>query len=200
MRPHVTIGVTGGIGSGKSFVADILRTECGIPVYDCDSRAKWISDNDGSVRQQLIELAGESVYHGPKLVRSELARYVFSNTGNAHKVENVIHPAVKRDFVRWRMQESSDMVSVESAILYESGFDRLVDYVIFVDADVGTRIARAMARDGSDRQQVEARMAMQHVDEGLALASHVIYNVGKSREALSAELKQMINNIKNKYK
>ncbi len=200
MRPHVTIGVTGGIGSGKSFVADILRTECGIPVYDCDSRAKWISDNDGSVRQQLIELAGESVYHGPKLVRSELARYVFSNTGNAHKVENVIHPAVKRDFVRWRMQESSDMVSVESAILYESGFDRLVDYVIFVDADVGTRIARAMERDGSDRQQVEARMAMQHIDEGRALASHVIYNVGKSREELSAELKQMINNIKNKYK
>ncbi len=200
MMLHVTIGIAGGIGSGKSLVADILRTECHVPVYDCDSRAKWISDNDCDVRRQLIELAGDKVYSGTKLVRSELAHYVFSDTGNAHKVENVIHPAVKKDFVRWRMQESSNIVSVESAILYESGLDRLVDYVIFVDADVSTRIARAMKRDGSDRQQVEARMAMQHIDEGRALASHIIYNVGKSREELSAELKQIINSIKNKYK
>ncbi len=192
----ITIGVTGGIGSGKSFVSDLLRAACCVPVYDCDSAAKRICDNDDGVKRRLIALAGNKVYSGGRLVRSELARYTFSGTENAHKVEAVIHPAVKADFMEWRRREPSGMVGIESAILYASGFDSLTDYVVFVDADQETRIARAIDRDGTDRRQVEARIAMQPVEDDKARASHIIYNVGKSRAELTRELRQVIDSIK----
>ena len=172
------LGITGGIGSGKSYVARLLHVHWNIPVYDCDAAAKRLEEEDPSLRQALIAAVGPEVYDGEigHLVRPVLARYLFSSEAHASTVNAIVHPAVQRDFQRWAECQRDGLLAVESAILYESGFDSLVDLVLYVDAPLDVRIRRAMRRDGASLAQVEARIARQDSEQGRSRAHYVIFN------------------------
>ena len=175
------IGITGGIGSGKSIVSRLLK-QMGVPVYDSDYEAKCITLTDDSVREGLTKLLGEEVYRGGVLNKPFLASYLFASSENSKRVEQIIHPAVKRHFQRWcEIHSSSPIVAMESAILIESGFTDCVDVVLLVTAPLEMRLARAVARDNVDEAKIRERMALQLSDEEKQKhAHHVIVNDGKT--------------------
>ena len=172
----ITIGITGGIGSGKSVVSRILHT-LGIPVYDSDSRAKWLNDHSPVIRQALTDLIGSDLYENGMLRRDRLAAAIFSSGDLLERVNGIIHPEVKKDFCQWRSECESDLCAVESAILFSSGFDSLCDTVIRVDAPEKIRQERAMTRDGSP-ETVRQRMLSQGREQSLAKAGadHTVFN------------------------
>lgn len=198
MSERLLLGITGGIGSGKSYVASILAGRLGIPVYDCDSRAKRLNEEDGGIRSALTALVGRDVYDGPRLVKPVLAAYLFAGEEHARRVADIVHHVVRRDLLEWAGAQDGQVLAVESAILYESGFDSLVDKVIFVDATPEVRLSRAMRRDSSPREQIESRMAVQRTGEARKRADFVLLNDGRSDAELERELKSIITSIRNK--
>ena len=152
------IGITGGIGSGKSYICQRLKTR-GIEVYDCDSAAKRLIRTSDSIRRQLTQLIGEDTYIGDSLNKVAVARFLLASERNAHAIDHMVHPAVFQDFM------DSGMQWMESAILYESGINKLVDRVIVVTAPLEIRIQRVMQRDGITRENVEQWMQRQWSQE-----------------------------------
>ena len=138
--------ITGGIGSGKSFVCSRLRA-AGIEVYDCDAGAKRLMRSSPLLQEELRRLVGEEVYVGGVLQKRVLAQYILESGEHAQRVDDIIHPAVARDFM------DSGLHWLESAIFFDSGFDRRVnvDRVVCVTAPRETRISRIMNRDGISR-------------------------------------------------
>lgn len=166
----ITIGITGGIGSGKSVVSNILRT-LDIPVYDSDNRAKWLNDNSKTIKKGLTELFGEGLYDGNELRHDRLAAAIFSSKEMLTLVNGIIHPEVKNDFLSWKNKYDGNICAIESAILYSSGFDSLCDKIIHVDAPVDIRIQRVMARDASSVEAVKKRILSQAKEYKLALSA-----------------------------
>ena len=158
----IKVAITGGIGSGKSHVAKKMTELLGIPVYDSDANAKRLNEESAEIRQGLTELVGMDIYdeHG-RLDKRKLAAFIFSAPENAKRVNALVHPIVLTDFLHWAEKQDAAVVAIETALLAESGIDRIVDKVIRVDAPLEIRIERAMLRDGSTRSQVLARMACQ---------------------------------------
>ena len=192
----IRLGITGGIGSGKSYIARLLSDELGVPVYDCDAQAKRLNDEDPLIREALTRLVGAEVYAGGRLVRPVLAAYLFQSEEHAARVNAIIHPAVHRDFLRWQQQhEGCALVALESAILYESGFHRFVDSVLFVRASQPLRIQRAMQRDGASRRQVEQRILRQHAQDYEHLADYIINNESATRPELLHRLRLILQDI-----
>ena len=152
------IGITGGIGSGKSYICQRLKTR-GIEVYDCDSAAKRLIRTSDSIRRQLTQLIGEDTYIGDSLNKVAVARFLLASESNAQAIDHIVHPAVFQDFM------DSGMQWMESAILYESGINKLVDCVIVVTAPLEIRIQRVMQRDGITRENVEQWMQRQWSQE-----------------------------------
>lgn len=153
------IGLTGGIGAGKSFVAKRLTEKFGILVYDCDAHAKRLMTESNVIRAALVELIGDAVYcEDGSLNKPLLVDYIF-NKGGADAVNAIVHPVVMADCRQWTARY--EISAVESAILYEAGFDRFCDVVICVTASLETRIRRAMVRDNTSRDQVVARINAQ---------------------------------------
>lgn len=175
------LGLTGGIGTGKSYVAALMRG-MGIPTYDSDSRAKWLMQNDASLKSALTALVGEGLYGEDGMMdRKLMAAYIFADDAGRRAVESLVHPAVKCDFKAWTDEQESEFAVFESAILFESGFDGCVDFTVVVDAPLETRIRRCMERDGASRAEVESRMACQMSQQDkLRLARFVITNDGKT--------------------
>lgn len=157
------IGITGGIGSGKSYISRQYALQ-GVPLYDCDTEAKRLEVQDPQVRQALIQTVGAEVYHPDgSLNKPFLAQYLFANEENASRISRIVHPAVRRDIQRWCQQhQDADMVIIESAIFEESGLRDLLDELWLVTAPLETRIQRVMLRDHCTRQQVLQRIAQQH--------------------------------------
>lgn len=161
----IKIGITGGIGSGKSVVSRLLGV-MGIPVYDSDSETKRLMASDGVIRKELQALVGEEVYAGGVLNKPLLASYLFANSENARRVNGIIHPRVKEDFRQWVQRHSAcPIVGIESAILVEAGFADEVDSIVMVYAPEEVRIARAVRRDASSRELIEKRVRGQMNDE-----------------------------------
>lgn len=176
------IGLTGGIGSGKSVVSRLLRI-MGIPVYDSDTEAKRIIATDHTVHRQLSELIGQDILRNGELNRSLLASYLFAKPNHAEGVNRIVHPRVKEDFIRWASSYEGEktVVAMEAAILLEAGFKSEVDFVVMVYAPPEARIARAMKRDGLSREQVVARIDSQMCDElKRKQADFVITNDGET--------------------
>ena len=173
------LGITGGIGAGKSFVAQCF-VQMGVPVYDCDNEAKRLMLTDSSVIDALKNLVSPDVYCvDGSLNKQLLANFVFSDAGNREKVNRIVHPAVFRDFERWANSQKTDIVAVESAILFESGLSELVDASVCVVAPMELRIERVMKRDNTDSEKVRARIASQMSDsERTAKSDFVIVNDG----------------------
>lgn len=191
-----TIGITGGIGSGKSYVSALLQREFGIPVYDCDKEAKRLTVESKEIRQKLIELVGPEVFDGETLNKQRLADYLFSDPENASRVNAIIHPAVLKDFRLWtEKQKPKKMVALESAILFESGFNAFVDKVLFVDAPEEVRLQRAMRRDSAKEEQIKARMKMQQPEIHRAQADFIINNFKADDTRLLEQLTNIIHKL-----
>jgi len=173
------IGLTGGIGSGKSLVAKIFL-DLEVPVYPADERAKSIYNTNDSVKREIINLLGQSVYQDNKINRKKLAALIFRNKNLLEKVNQIVHPAVRGDFEDWcRQYTDKKYVLQEAAILFESGSNKHMDYIISVDAPVEVRIKRVMDRDGMPREQVLERINHQMEDkERNELSEFIIYNDG----------------------
>lgn len=191
----VILGITGGIGSGKSYISSLLRKQMNVPVYDCDTEAKRLICEDDTIRQKLTELAGASVYRNGELQKNVLADYLFASQQHVQQVNAIVHPAVRKDIGKWVKQQDSPVVAVESAILYESGFDTLVDKVLFVKAPLELRIQRSMKRDGSTREQVEARIGMQQSEQQQKKADFVIDNGTEGKKGLLDALQGVLKKI-----
>jgi dephospho-CoA kinase len=173
------IGLTGGIGSGKSTVAEIFRT-IGIPVYESDSKAKEIMATDANVRTRIIDLFGAKAYDNSNIDRTWIAEQVFSDRQKLEKLNAIVHPAVFADLVNWVSEEeqlNAPYLIQESAIIFEEDLLDRFDAVILVVANEEARISRVMERDRWTRDKVLDRMAHQWKDDAkIPLADYVIFN------------------------
>ena len=177
------IGLTGGIGSGKSTVAALFRT-LGIPVYESDSRAKELMHSDDQLRQKIISLFGPEAYLSDGVLnRKWIASLVFNDQSLLEKLNNIIHPAVYEDLKKWadeELQKQAPYLIQESAILFEENLSKRMKSVILVVADEETRIDRVTKRDTVSREDVLDRMRNQWNDfEKIPLSDYVIYNDGE---------------------
>lgn len=161
----IKIGITGGIGSGKSVVSRLLEA-MGIPVYISDVESKQLSHSDPVIRRELCSLLGEEVYVDGRLNKPLLASYLFGHPDHARNVNAIIHPRVKEDFRCWASaRKQFPILGMESAILIESGFADEVDVVVMVYAPLETRLIRAVKRDNTSRELVMKRICSQMSDE-----------------------------------
>ncbi len=177
----IRVGITGGIGSGKSVVSRLLEL-MGIPVYISDVESKRLTSCDPVIRRELCALLGDDVFLNGELNKPFLASYLFSDPAHAVRVNGIIHPRVKEDFREWVMRRNhAPVVAMESAILIESGFAGEVDVVVMVYAPLEVRVQRAMQRDRTTREQVLQRIHSQMSDEEKrAQAGYVIVNDGET--------------------
>ena len=189
----IKIGVTGGIGSGKSFLSSMLK-ERGIPVFDSDTEAKKLMLTDVFISASLKSLLGEDVYTGGKLNKPLLASYIFSSADNAAKINSIVHPRVKKAFLSWadeRFSGGDRVVAIESAILFESGFSDVVDKIVTVVAPIDVRVSRVMSRDSTTRDKVMERINSQMGDdEKISKSDFIIENDG--RKPLNEQIDVML--------
>lgn len=158
------VAITGGIGSGKSTVCELLSRR-GVACYNSDSRAKWLMESSLPLREKLIARFGDTVYCQGGLNRAYLAERVFRCEAELRALNAIVHPAVMEDFEAWAQQQEGDYVVLESAILFEAGLEGYVDAVVSVVAPQELRIERAMLRDGASREDVARRVASQLSDD-----------------------------------
>jgi dephospho-CoA kinase len=170
------VGITGGIGSGKSTVAKVFEV-LGIPVYYADEAARRVMNEDEEVRQQIIQHFGASSYTNNQLDRAYIASQVFSNKQKLELMNSLVHPATIRDSENWMRRQTTPYAIKEAAVIFESGTQDQYDYIIGVTAPVPLRVLRSMKRDGSTREQVLARMEKQIQDViKMRLCDFIIYN------------------------
>ena len=161
------IGITGGIGSGKSVISRILKT-MGYPVYDSDSWAKHLMNNHPNIRQTLINKFGIETYTPEGLNRTYLAQQIFNDKANLAFVNSIVHPTVCNHFMQWAANQHTEFVFIESAILFSSGLDTILDKVIYVNAPQQLRIQRAILRDNATAEAIAARINNQSHDNEYA--------------------------------
>ncbi|MBR5464609.1 MAG: dephospho-CoA kinase [Alistipes sp.] len=160
------VGITGGIGSGKSTVCRLFA-ERGVAVYDTDAAAKRLMAESEELKAQIIARFGAESYCDGELNRPYLAQRVFGDAQEREALNRLVHPAVIADFEQWAESQTGSYVLLESAILYEAGLDQHLDRVVAVLAPKSLRLERAMLRDGASREQIENRMAAQMDDDTL---------------------------------
>lgn len=172
------IGITGGIGSGKSVVSRILQL-MGYPVYSSDQRAKEIMVEDQSIISGLKNLFGEAAYTNSNLNRSYIATQLFQDDSKRIAMNNLVHPAVRADFQQWIENQKSPILFQESALLFETGNYKSFDGIILVTAPEEVRMQRVKERDQLTDEQVQARFNAQlSEEEKMKLTNHIIYNDG----------------------
>lgn len=189
----IKIGITGGIGSGKTIIAELLKV-MGIPVYIADEESKRLTDSSPVIRKKLIALLGDDIYKEGKPDRSLLASYIFNRPDILKAVNAIIHPEVLLDFLNWSTRQDGKICAIESAILFESGFDKTVDIKLMVYAPVSLRIERAVQRGTLTREEVERRINNQLPDEiKREMSDKVILNDGTC--ALIPQVKELLSSI-----
>ena len=173
-----TIGITGGIGSGKSMVAKVLQL-MGYPVYSSDQRAKEIMHEDQLLIVGLKELFGEEAYLDSNLNRPYIAAQIFKDASKRTAMNNLVHPAVRKDFQNWVSRQKSPVLFQESALLFETGNYKSFDAVILVSAPEKVRMQRVKERDQLTDEQVQSRFnAQMPEEEKMKLTNLVIHNDG----------------------
>ena len=190
-----TLLVSGGIGSGKSFVIKTFNA-LDVPSYDADSRARGLYDSDPELLSSVVALAGEGILSDGKLDRRALASLIFTSPELKEGVESLVHPAVMRDFFRWRDSRTEPLVIMESAILPEHPeLLEQMDYKLAVTAPLELRIRRVMERDGASREKVLERIACQWSDaKRLAVSDFTIVNDGV--QAILPQIIEILDRIK----
>lgn len=185
------VAVTGGIGTGKSYVCRLLEMR-GIQIYDCDAAAKHLMRHSHTLQARLSELIGEKVADEHGLKKALLSRYLLASEDNQARVNAIVHPAVIDDFLH------SGYAWMESAILFESGYSYMVDYVVSVSCPDRVRMGRICRRDGISMEQAEQWLARQWPQQEVIRRSH--YNIiNDGTEALAPQIEQLLKHI-NQYK
>lgn len=175
-----TVGLTGGIGSGKTTVCRVFSV-LGIPVFNSDEQAKLLLQDDPEVKAAVLQLFGSSVYPAGVLDRKALAQLVFNDPKALAGLNAIVHPAVRRAFKEWAESQQAPYVINEAAILVETGAYPSFDRLVTVEAPEDVRLARVMARDGSPEEQVRQRMSNQATEaQRREVAYAVIENDGHS--------------------
>ena len=186
------VAITGGIGSGKSYVCGLLCKRC-IRIYDCDSAAKRLMHSNKTLQEKLKTLIGEDTFVNGQLNKPKVAQFLLASKSNSKAINSIVHPFVANDFV------NSEYDWMECAILYESGFDKLIDKVIVVTAPIDVRIKRIVQRDNISEAKAKEWIGKQLPQEELAKrADYEIVNDGKKDIDLQINriLKEIENNIK----
>jgi dephospho-CoA kinase len=193
------IGITGGIGSGKSYVSNLFA-EKGIPVYNSDTRAKWLTENSPEILSILRSHFGDSIFIEGKLDRKELGNIVFNNSTELKWLNDLIHPAVQKDFEAFYTDHiDTEYVIKEAAILIEAGTYQKLDGLILVTAPDEVKIERVMKRDNASREQILNRMKNQIPDDKkVKYAQWVIFNDGV--EDVKKQVEEVDKAIKNRKK
>lgn len=190
----ITIGLTGGIGSGKTTIAQWFQ-EKGIPVYNSDFEAKKLMNENEDLIQQLIELFGDETYKNGEYNRSYVASKVFNDKELLNQLNAIVHPAVFKHFDEWMDNQNSSFVVKEAAILFESGSYKDCDYIISVIADEEKRIDRVAKRDQLNEDQIRSRMKNQWTDEQRIEKSDFIIENNKDLNALKLEFEKVYDEI-----
>jgi dephospho-CoA kinase len=171
------VGLTGGIGSGKSAVLSVFSSQ-GVPCYQSDSSAKKLMHQDPELINQIKALFGDDLYEGEKLNRGKLAEVVFADKSKLESLNAIVHPRVKEDFQLFLSQQNADYVIKEAAILFETGGAEDCDVTILVTAPEDLRIERVMKREKSKVEHIKSRMRHQWSDEKkIPMADYVINNI-----------------------
>ncbi len=190
----MVVGLTGGIGSGKSTIAKAFAA-LGIAVFNSDEQAKALIATDAQVKERIIAAFGEEAYHNGEYNRAYIAQIVFNNSEKLAILNGIVHPALAEYFKQWAKAQTSPYVLKEAAILFESGSYKDCDYIITVTAPEEVRIARVMARDHCTEAQVRARMAQQWSDaQRIALSNAVIENI--DLEKAKKEVRRINNELR----
>ena len=190
----IKLGITGGIGAGKSVVASFLKAT-GIPVYIADDESKKLTSTSPRIKEQLIKLFGEDLFAGGILNKALLASLIFENKNNLKTVNSIIHPEVMSDFEAWAVRQADKkLIAMEAAILFESGFDKTVDLIVTVTAPQEERIQRILKKNKTTREEILSRMSNQLPDEEKCKRSNfVIYN--DNDRAIIPQIEEMLERI-----
>ena len=187
------IGLSGGIGSGKSTVAGILA-KMGYPVFYSDHEAKRLYDENPVLQKQLVDLFGPAIYRDGQLNKAFLAQQLFSSAELKAQVTALVHPLVRKAFEVWAQQQASDLVFNEAAILFETGAYKDFDATVLVTARIETRIERVQKRDLISREAVLQRIANQWPDsKKMNLTTYIITNDG---QPLLQQIEDVISKLK----
>jgi dephospho-CoA kinase len=192
----VKVGITGGIGSGKSFVCQVISA-MGYPVYNADSEGKRLTNTHPAIIEGIKALFGEDVYVKNELDRKKVGQLVFSDKEKLDKLNSIIHPIVLNQFLDWvKINSNSELVFKETAILFESGANKLVDKTICIWAPDKIRIARVCQRDGVSKEEVEKRISNQFPqDKLIKLCDYVISN-NNNMDMLVPQVVKVIDDLK----
>jgi dephospho-CoA kinase len=189
------IGITGGIGAGKSTVSKILEA-MGFPVFNSDLQAKNTADFNPEVKVEIISLFGDSIYSNNELNRPKMADLIFNDPLLREKLNHIIHPRVRAAFDEFALVSSSELVFNEAAILFETGAYKQLDATILVTSPKELRIQRLLSRDKTSREAIEARMNTQWSDEEKReLADYIIEN--DENQSLIKQVEQLISVLLN---
>lgn len=193
----IRVGLTGGIGSGKSTIAKFFN-DLGIPVYQSDIRAKVLMESMPYLIEKITELFGKAAYSHGVLNRKFLSEQVFSNPEKLEALNKLVHPVVREDFRVWSEQQNAPYVIQEAAILFETGGNRTLDFTILVTAPQIDREQRVMMRDALSREAVQARIQNQWPDsQKIPLADFIIKNacLSEARNQVIQIHRQLLNRI-----
>jgi len=182
------IGLTGGIGSGKSTISKEFKCNS-IPVYDSDTRAKILMNSSKVLKAKLIEFFGSSAYSNGFLNKKYISNLIFNDSSALNKINSIVHPAVFDDFINWKSRLNNDFVIYESALIFESGSYKLNDYNILVISDINKRIERVIKRDNIEKNDVLLKINNQWPDQKkIPLADYVFENssVNENRKLVSS--------------
>ncbi len=185
----IKVGITGGIGSGKSTLCRLFAQR-GVAVYDSDREARRLMTDDAALRSAVAERFGADIYKEGALDRPRLAAVVFADPRALADLNALVHPAVMRDFAAWTLRQTGSYVILECAVLFEAGLESRVDRTVAVLAPAPLRIERAMRRDRCDEERIRRRIAVQLDDDTLAArADYAVVNILESDlESAVAEL------------
>ena len=196
----IKVGVTGGIGSGKTLICQIFE-KIGMPVFYADSEARKILNHDKTVVDKVSSLFGADIYNEDGINKARLANVIFNNQDALNTINSIVHPVVKSRFQNWLSTLNTTYAIEEAAILVETGSYKELDYTVLVYAPKELRISRAMSRDGNTREEIEERMKNQIPDEEkFQKVNKVIYN-DNSRMVIPQvlEIHEQLTNQKNMF-
>lgn len=189
--PSISIGITGGIGSGKSTVAQLVEA-FDYPVFYSDVESKKLLQSP-AVLQELSGLFGDNILCNGVIDKAALANIVFNDKAKLEQLNSILHPKVREAFLVWKEKQKTSMVFNEAAILFETGAYKNFDFTILVSADVELRIQRVMSRDGVSKEAVENRMEKQWADEKKKnLADFIVLN---NNEALTPQVNSILKKL-----